>query len=629
MAKRPVAFDDVANEFAEDLPGGDLSGTAISAVKVKKASEDFALAGDISPAQITANQNDYNPTGLSTANVLRLTTDASRDVTGLQGGADGRILVVLNRGSYNLVLKHESASSTAANRFKFPMVGDHTLVPGAGITLIYDSIDSRWLPLCMTGSSTFSVWDPDIPPMSPSAHDDEFDGTSGVSWTDVNWSGLTAWDANTTYPGWLWAKNPTGTEVLRCKLQALPAGDFCIVGKMNASGGAGTVVAGLVLSTTNTASSGTQFTAAIARRSSAFAYGSQKYTNFTTFGSDLVNIGSAHPNGTIWLRLRLSGSTYYAGFSIDGKTWYEQTISPGVTPSYMGIFVDNAASGQNQEVSFDYFRYSSSASATFGGVRTYNSTTVPGTVAPYDAQYLVLAANSTLTNERVATAGQGITFTDAGAGSTFTIAFNGAFGTTRGNMTATSASTTAGDFWNDSTQKAMSHYFNAVQQQLTGVIFTQTADATCANTTSETSILGTGIGTKTLPANFLVAGKTVRLTLRAYYTTTAFPTLDIKFKVGGTSVASTGAVTFSSTIGSLVVSVDWTCRTTGVSGTSFIQGYTVRFASSGTGYSEMKNTATTTINTTTTQAIDVTATWGTASASNSITSTNATIEILN
>lgn len=42
--------------------------------------------------------------------------------------------------------------------------------------------------------------------------------------------------------------------------------------------------------------------------------------------------------------------------------------------------------------------------------------------APTDAQYLTLAVNSTLTNERVLTAGTGISFTDAGAGGTLTVA---------------------------------------------------------------------------------------------------------------------------------------------------------------------------------------------------------------
>ena len=44
---------------------------------------------------------------------------------------------------------------------------------------------------------------------------------------------------------------------------------------------------------------------------------------------------------------------------------------------------------------------------------------------------------------------------------------------------------------------------------------------------------------------------------------------------------------------------------------------------------EMLNMSTVTINTTTNQAIDVTMTWSTASTSNNITITNATIEIIN
>jgi len=45
-----------------------------------------------------------------------------------------------------------------------------------------------------------------------------------------------------------------------------------------------------------------------------------------------------------------------------------------------------------------------------------------GTGGPTDAQYVVLAANGTLTDERVLTAGNNISVTDAGAGSTVTVA---------------------------------------------------------------------------------------------------------------------------------------------------------------------------------------------------------------
>lgn len=104
---------------------------------------DWALSGDISPAQITANQNDYNPTGLSTASVLRLNTDASRNLTSLAGGADGRVLLILNVGSNNLVLKDDDGSTgTAANRFA--LSGDVTLAGDQGAIIWYDSTSSRW-----------------------------------------------------------------------------------------------------------------------------------------------------------------------------------------------------------------------------------------------------------------------------------------------------------------------------------------------------------------------------------------------------------------------------------------------------------------------------------------------------
>jgi hypothetical protein len=102
----------------------------------------FSLTGDISPAQITADQDDYNPTGLSTASVLRLSADAPRNITGLQGGSDGRVLIVMNVGAQNIVLKDDSASSTAANRFA--LTADITMTPDMSVILLYDSTSSRW-----------------------------------------------------------------------------------------------------------------------------------------------------------------------------------------------------------------------------------------------------------------------------------------------------------------------------------------------------------------------------------------------------------------------------------------------------------------------------------------------------
>lgn len=115
-------------------------------------SKSVAFTGDISPSQITSNQNNYNPTGLSTAISLRLTSDASRDITGLAGGADGRIMIIENVGSFDIVLKHENASSTAGNRFLFSNSVDTTLFANQGVMFQYDATSSRWRLLGGTGS---------------------------------------------------------------------------------------------------------------------------------------------------------------------------------------------------------------------------------------------------------------------------------------------------------------------------------------------------------------------------------------------------------------------------------------------------------------------------------------------
>ncbi len=113
-----------------------------------------ALTGDISPAQITANQNDYNPAGLSSASVLRLNSNASRNITSLAGGADGRVVTVMNIGSFPIVLKNDDgATGTAANRFA--LTGDLTLAAKQSAMLMYDSTASRWRQIA-NGTATGS-----------------------------------------------------------------------------------------------------------------------------------------------------------------------------------------------------------------------------------------------------------------------------------------------------------------------------------------------------------------------------------------------------------------------------------------------------------------------------------------
>lgn len=199
-----------------------------------------------------------------------------------------------------------------------------------------------------------------------------------------------------------------------------------------------------------------------------------------------------------------------------------------------------------------------------------------------------------------------------------------------------SGSTGDGDFWYDDTQQALQGYIGKaatpLEQTFSTCPFTATASATVANTTTETSILGTGVGTKTLPANFFVAGKTLRVVVKGHIADTGTPTLRIRCKLGSTTIVDTGAQTLLAITGTRGFEAEFllTCRTTGASGTVFGQGDFQYNSAAVTGnVIDAPNTAATTVDTTASQAVDVTATWGTASASNTITGTNVTIEVLN
>jgi hypothetical protein len=153
--------------------------------------------------------------------------------------------------------------------------------------------------------------------------------------------------------------------------------------------------------------------------------------------------------------------------------------------------------------------------------------------------------------------------------------------------------------------------------------FSQTAGVTVANTVTETALPGAGEGSLTLDANYLEVGRSLLLKAYGVVSDTGTPTLTVRFKIGGTEIVSTGAL---STGGSLSnagwdIEVLLTCRTAGASGTVFVNGL---FRHSTT-LTPLTSTSTDTVDTTGTLALDVTAQWDTASASNTITCDNLVV----
>lgn len=98
------------------------------------------FSGTASPAQFTANQDNL---AIGDVTVLRVSTDASRNLTGIAGGVAGRFLILINVGTQPLVLVHD-ATSTAANRFFLASSTNTTVQANGAAILWYDGTSSRW-----------------------------------------------------------------------------------------------------------------------------------------------------------------------------------------------------------------------------------------------------------------------------------------------------------------------------------------------------------------------------------------------------------------------------------------------------------------------------------------------------
>lgn len=99
----------------------------------------------ISPTVLGANTNNWAPTGLATANVIRLSCSTPGfNITGITAPAtDGQVLVLDNIGTFVCTLTSQDTNSTAANRFAFDK--PIALRPSRTVTVKYDLTTARWV----------------------------------------------------------------------------------------------------------------------------------------------------------------------------------------------------------------------------------------------------------------------------------------------------------------------------------------------------------------------------------------------------------------------------------------------------------------------------------------------------
>lgn len=169
--------------------------------------------------------------------------------------------------------------------------------------------------------------------------------------------------------------------------------------------------------------------------------------------------------------------------------------------------------------------------------------------------------------------------------------------------------------------------FNFIGPITAGLLFTQTTVVTIGNTVTETTMLGAGVGSLTIPANFFIVGKTIRISL---YGTVSFAAgaMEFRYYFGGTVlVASVQQSPGIQTSCAFKLELIQTCYTTGTSGKSWIQGGFLSYGSNET--IRISSTTATTINTTIANTVNITYQQNTSNAGNGIVTTNAIIEPLN
>lgn len=112
----------------------------------------FRRSGIITTA-LTGDHDDWEPTGIATASVIRVTSGPGDGIFGMAGGVDGRIITLLNVNTdgSSFLISSEQVSSLAGNRFDLP--ANVILTEGKAISFIYDGSISRWIQLDREWSS--------------------------------------------------------------------------------------------------------------------------------------------------------------------------------------------------------------------------------------------------------------------------------------------------------------------------------------------------------------------------------------------------------------------------------------------------------------------------------------------
>lgn len=135
------------------LPFDDLNEVAQNTVAIKQGDTSLDKVTNAGATILSGRQNNTlaagannNLTVNATTTTLRITPDAggTSTITGLTGGADGRVLLLVNITTDTYTLVNNSGSSSAGNKLILPGNANVTMGAADSIMLWYDSTSSVW-----------------------------------------------------------------------------------------------------------------------------------------------------------------------------------------------------------------------------------------------------------------------------------------------------------------------------------------------------------------------------------------------------------------------------------------------------------------------------------------------------
>lgn len=91
--------------------------------------------------QFTASQNNLD---IGTGGIIRISSNAAVNITGIVAASSGDARLLSNVGSFTITLKHQDTGSTAANRIIGVNSADVEIPANGSAVVYYDAIDNRW-----------------------------------------------------------------------------------------------------------------------------------------------------------------------------------------------------------------------------------------------------------------------------------------------------------------------------------------------------------------------------------------------------------------------------------------------------------------------------------------------------